>query len=147
MATECWEQVLPGTTQSGLQGLGADHLNLDSSNIFSSPINERNASLTLPSQFDGVVVPPQDNAQLPGATVVSVQSLCPLRPDTHVTMTISAASYALALDALNNKGIASLARVRKSIFSTCLRVTAKGMNPDLPTNIKELLENLVKGFL
>lgn len=107
----------------------------------------KNASLTLTSQFDGVVVPPQNNAQLPGATVVSVQSLCPLRPDTHVTMTISAASYALALDALNNKGVASLSRVRKSIFSTCLRVTAKGMNPDLSTNIKELLENLVKGFL
>lgn len=98
-------------------------------------------------QFDGVVVPASDNAQLPGATVMSVQDLCPLRPDSHVTMTISAAAYALALDALNNDGIASLSRVRKSVLSICFRVTAKGMSVSLATDLQSLLENLVKGFL
>lgn len=98
-------------------------------------------------QFDGVVVPASDNAQLPGSTVLSVQSLCPLRPTTHVTMTISSAAYALALDALNNDGVASLSRVKKNMLSICLRITAKGMQVSVANDLQALLENLVKGFL
>ncbi|EME47037.1 hypothetical protein DOTSEDRAFT_50533 [Dothistroma septosporum NZE10] len=99
------------------------------------------------TQFDGVVTPPDVNAQLPGAQVLSVQSLCPLRPDTHVTMTISSAAYALALDALKNNGVASLARIRKSALGICLRVAAKGMNVNIAKDLGSLLQNLVDGFV
>lgn len=81
---------------------------------------------------------------------MSVQDLCPFRPDSHVTMTISAAAYALALDALNNGGIASLSRLRKNPFKllgTCLQVTAKNMNVNLAKDVSSLLENLVEGVL
>ena len=62
-------------------------------------------------------------------------------------MTISSAAYAFALDALKNNGVASLARVRRNAFSTCLRVTAKGMNPNIAKDIGSLLQNLVDGAL
>lgn len=62
-------------------------------------------------------------------------------------MTISSAAYALALDALNHDGVASLSRVRKNMLSICLRVTAKGMQVSLAKDLQSLLENLVKGFM
>lgn len=62
-------------------------------------------------------------------------------------MTISSAAYALALDALNNNGVASMSRVRRNMFSICFRVAAKGMNASLIKDLESLLENLVKGFL
>lgn len=62
-------------------------------------------------------------------------------------MTISSAAYALALDALNNNGVASLSRVRKNMLSICLRITAKGMHVSLAKDLQSLLENLVKGIL
>ncbi|KAK4633789.1 Lipase B [Fulvia fulva] len=99
------------------------------------------------TQFDGVVTPAGGNAQLPGANVVSVQSLCPLRPDSHVTMTISSAAYALALDALRNNGVASMARVRRKALNICLRFAAPGMNVNIAKDIGSLLENLVDGVL
>lgn len=76
-----------------------------------------------------------------------MQNLCPLRLTNHVTVTIDSAAYALALDALNNNGVASLSRVRKNMLSICLRVTAKGMQVSLAKDLQSLLENLVKGFL
>ncbi|KAF7189161.1 Lipase B [Pseudocercospora fuligena] len=99
------------------------------------------------TQVDGVVAPFSENAQLPGATVLSVQSLCPLRPTTHVTMTISSATYALALDALDNGGIANLSRVKKNRFSICLRATAKGMRVSIASDLQKMLVELVNGFL
>ncbi|KAK4505859.1 hypothetical protein PRZ48_003824 [Zasmidium cellare] len=115
--------------------------------LHSHDFTEHVPTTTIWTQFDGVVVPAQDNAQLPGATVISVQSLCPLRPTNHVTMTISSAAYALALDALNNNGVASLSRVKKNALSICFRITAKGMNVSVAKDLESLLENLVKGFL
>lgn len=134
-----------GVCQAALwqQDVGSDYYSALHSHGFAAQV----PTTTIWTEFDGVVVPPQTNAQLPGATVVSVQSLCPLRPDTHVTMTISAAAYALALDALNHDGVASLSRVRKNSLGACLRVTAKGMQPHVATDVGELLENLVHGFL
>lgn len=99
------------------------------------------------SEFDGVVAPFEENASLPGATVISVQDLCPLRPTTHITMTISSPVFSLALDALNNGGVASLSRVRKNAFSICLRVNAKGMNNSIATDIGKDITELVDGFL
>lgn len=99
-----------------------------------------------PTQYDGIVTPSEDNAQLSGATVLSVQDLCPFRPDNHVTMTFSSAAYSLALDALDNDGKASLSRVRKN-WSTCLRVAAKSMRLTPVQDGVSLLENLVKGFI
>ena len=102
---------------------------------------------TIWSEFDGVVAPFEENAALPGATVIRVQDLCPLRPTTHITMTISSPVFSLALDALNNGGVASLSRVRKNVFSICLRVNAKGMNNNIATDIGKDITELVDGFL
>lgn len=62
-------------------------------------------------------------------------------------MTFSAAAYSLALDALNNDGIASLSRVRKDWFSICLAVTAPGMQLDIIGDAAALIENLIEGFI
>ncbi|EME86399.1 uncharacterized protein MYCFIDRAFT_84540 [Pseudocercospora fijiensis CIRAD86] len=99
------------------------------------------------TEWDGVVAPFSENAELPGATVLSVQSLCRFRPTTHVTMTISSPAYALALDALNNGGIANLSRVKKHGFGICARLTAKGMRVSIASDLQKLLVNLVDGFL
>ncbi|SMQ54852.1 unnamed protein product [Zymoseptoria tritici ST99CH_1A5] len=99
------------------------------------------------TKYDGIVTPSSRNAQLPGATVISIQDLCPLRPTIHTTMTVSSAAYSLALDALNNNGIASLSRVRKDVFSICLRVSAKNMKSSVADDLTSLFDNLVKGFI
>lgn len=99
------------------------------------------------TQFDGVVAPYQENAQLPGATVIQVQDLCPLRLTTHVTMTVSSPVFSLALDALQHDGLASLSRVRKDALGICLRVNAEGMSSDVITDLGKDLTELVDGFL
>lgn len=99
------------------------------------------------TQFDGVVAPYQENAQLPGATVIQVQDLCPLRLTTHVTMTVSSPVFSLALDALQHDGVASLSRVRKDALGICLRVNAEGMSSDVITDLGKDLTELVDGFL
>ena len=99
------------------------------------------------SQSDGVVTPAQNNAQLPSATVLSVQGLCPLRITTHVQMPIDAAAYAIALDALNNGGTASLSRVKKNSLSACLHVAATNMDLTIAAQIGSSIKDLVDGFL
>jgi pimeloyl-ACP methyl ester carboxylesterase len=99
------------------------------------------------SQFDGVVAPFAANARLPGATVLAVQSLCPLRPEYHVTMTISAAVWAIALDALRHGGTADLGRVLPTALGSCLRVAAKNMNSNIAKDLGSLFTNLIDGFL
>lgn len=102
---------------------------------------------TIWTKYDGVVTPPQDNAQLSGATTVSLQDLCPLRPTTHISMTTDAAAYALAVDALNHGGKASLSRVRSENWFSCLKVSAPHMNPSLLSSIKDSFEEVVDGFM
>ncbi|USW53553.1 Putative alpha/Beta hydrolase [Septoria linicola] len=96
------------------------------------------------SQFDAVVDPYEKNAQLPGATVVSVQDLCPFRPTLHFTMTISAAVFELTLNALNNNGAVNLARANRL---QCLRTTAKGMDEGISRSIESYTKELIGGFL
>jgi triacylglycerol lipase len=99
------------------------------------------------TQFDGVVSPPQANAGLPGATVVSVQQLCPARLATHVTMTMDAAAFALALDALQHGGTADLNRVRSQVLSVCFRIAAKDMKLSVADQIEGALDDAINGFL
>jgi triacylglycerol lipase len=102
------------------------------------------------SKVDGVVNPPQENAQLPGAAVMSVQDLCPGRFTTHPQMTVDAAGYALAMDALKHGGKASVSRTRSDIFSTigtCLRITAPKMNVDVANSVADALDDLIDGFM
>jgi hypothetical protein len=99
------------------------------------------------SSFDGVVNPPEENAQLPGAVVNSVQDLCPGRLTTHIFMTIDAAGYAFALDALNNGGRASLSRVSKNAWTSCFKVAASNMNVSVAKSLLSLFDSVVDGLM
>jgi hypothetical protein len=94
-----------------------------------------------------VVTPPEKNANLPGAKVVQVSQLCPLRPVNHLYITVDSAAFALALDALNNNGIASVSRLLPKIFSTCLRTEAEGMDKSQAFDLEALFKNLLDGFM
>lgn len=102
---------------------------------------------TIWSATDGVVSPPQSNAQIPSATSFSVQNLCPLRVTTHPFMVVDAAAYALALDALNHGGIGSVSRTRSSSWSSCLKITAPNMSASVGTQLADLWDSLVDGLL
>lgn len=99
------------------------------------------------TEYDSVVTPPGNNAQLPGATVYSVQQLCPGRLTNHITMTIDSAGWAFAIDALNNGGTASISRVRSKLLSTCLSVTGPHMSPTVATSLTSLFNDLVDGII
>ncbi len=98
------------------------------------------------SSSDGVVNPPEANAQLPGAVTYSVQNLCPGRIVTHIQMTVDAAGYAFALDALNNGGRASLSRVAKS-WTSCFKIVAPNMNVSVVKSLTALFDDLLDGFM
>lgn len=102
---------------------------------------------TIWSQTDGIVNPPEKNAQLPSATVLSVQELCPLRITAHPFMPVDSAAFALALDALNHGGKGSVSRARSQSWSTCFRVTAPNMSVSVAEGLTELWESLVDGVL
>ncbi|KAK3116068.1 hypothetical protein LTR53_003958 [Teratosphaeriaceae sp. CCFEE 6253] len=102
---------------------------------------------TIWSKSDGVVSPPKKNAQLPSAKAISVQDLCPLRIVPHTSMTTDAAAFALALDALQHGGVASLTRLIPGALKTCLRGTAKNMDVKVADEIKDSLDELIDGFL
>ncbi|KAI9670541.1 MAG: hypothetical protein M1831_005761 [Alyxoria varia] len=101
------------------------------------------------SKGDEVVIPAEKNAQLPGATVIAVQDLCPLRFVGHLGMVTDAAGFALALDALSNDGQADLNRVRKEQngFGVCGRFTAEGMDSTVPDTINGAIGAVVKGII
>lgn len=98
-------------------------------------------------QADGVVTPPEKNANLPGATVVAPEQLCPLRFVSHIYTTIDSAVFAIALDALNNNGIASLSRLSPKKGSVCTRVQAEGMSLSQALDLEDLFKDLVNGFM
>ena len=85
------------------------------------------------SETDGLVNPPEENAQLPGAVVHSIQELCPEATPNHSTMLINAGVYAMVQDALNHGGHVSLDRLRESIddsdYNPCDADVAPGMKP------------------
>ena len=99
------------------------------------------------SETDEVVVPADRNAQLGGSTSIPVQELCPGRLTDHLEMVIDAAGYALAIDALNNGGIADINRVRGSSLGSCLQLAAPGMDPTIPGAINDALDAIGKGIL
>ncbi|RMX95090.1 hypothetical protein D0867_13620 [Hortaea werneckii] len=99
------------------------------------------------SKTDGVVEPAKINARLPGSTAISLQDLCPLRFTTHVQMTMDAAAFAMALDALQNGGIGSLARVKKQRLKTCWRIGAPDMDINIADQIREDFDSIIKGYI
>lgn len=62
-------------------------------------------------------------------------------------MPTDAAGYALALDALNNKGVGSLTRVKPQALKTCLSVAAPNMSLTVAVQLGALLDDLIKGYL
>lgn len=99
------------------------------------------------SQADGVVTPPEKNAALPDAKVVSVSQLCPLRPVNHIFMTVDSAAFALALDALDNGGTASVTRLLPRVLSICSRIQAEDMEDDTGNDLASLFRNFLDGFM
>ncbi|KAF2771874.1 alpha/beta-hydrolase [Teratosphaeria nubilosa] len=102
---------------------------------------------TIWTETDGVVSPPEENAALPDATSYSIQELCPLRLAIHTQMTTDAAAFALALDALQNGGTASISRVRENSLEICLEVAAPDMNEDVAADLAADFDALIDGFL
>ena len=98
-------------------------------------------------QADGVVTPPEKNAKLPGATVIAAEQLCPLRFVNHVYITIDSAAFAIALDALNNNGIASVSRLSPKRLSVCPRIQAENMDLSQALDLEALFKDLVNGFM
>jgi hypothetical protein len=92
-----------------------------------------------------VVTPPEQNANLPDAKVVSVGQLCPLRPVNHVYMTVDSAAFALA--ALDHDGIASVSRLLPKVLSVCTRIQAKGMDLVPAFDLTALFQDLLNGFM
>lgn len=62
-------------------------------------------------------------------------------------MTIDAAAFAIALDALKHDGTASIARVLPKALGTCLRVNAKGMQLNLVNQLSATFDDLINGLL
>lgn len=94
-----------------------------------------------------MVTPPDKNAALPGAKVLQVSDLCPLRPVSHVFTTVDSAAFALALDALNNGGTASVARVLPKALKICTRVQAENMDSSAAFDLEAAFKNLIDGFM
>ena len=99
------------------------------------------------SESDGVVTPPQQNAQLPAATVISVQQLCPLRYVNHVYMPTDAAAFAIAMDALRHGGTADLSRVQTNSWTACFMIEAPNMSSTIAIQLQDDLNSLIDGFL
>jgi hypothetical protein len=93
------------------------------------------------------VTPSEKNAKLPDAKVVSVGQLCPLRIVNHVDMTEDSAAFALALDALDHDGTASVTRLIPKILSVCTRKNAKGMDEAPAFDLAATFQNLLDGFM
>ncbi|KAF2719272.1 alpha/beta-hydrolase [Polychaeton citri CBS 116435] len=137
--TDCqpsiWQQSIGSNFYAALHGAGNFRAVVPTTSVY--------------TDLDLVVNPPATNAQLPGATVLSVQQLCPLRPTTHFTMPIDAAGFAFALDALQHDGTASLARAQQlpQGITTCLLVSAPDMDFDLAANLEALFNSIIKGIM
>ncbi|KAI7173778.1 hypothetical protein D0869_14004 [Hortaea werneckii] len=99
------------------------------------------------SKTDSVVEPAKLNARLPGSTAISLQDVCPLRFTTHVQMTMDAAAFAIALDALQNGGVGSLARVKKQRLKTCWSISAPGMDINIADQIRGDFDSIIKGYI
>jgi hypothetical protein len=82
------------------------------------------------TRYDEVVTPPSSSELHTGdgaITNVTTQDLCPAELNEHLTVgTISPAAYALAIDALDHPGPASLARADRSV---CARPFMPGVDP------------------
>lgn len=77
---------------------------------------------------DQIVTPPEPNAQLPGATTIQVQTVCPNQMPDHFAQLINPTTYAIALDALAN-GYAVASRIPQS---ACVGNEAPGMDITIP---------------
>lgn len=76
-----------------------------------------------------------------------MQKLCFLRPVTHITITIDAATYAIAIDALRNGGSADLNRVKKNAWSSCLQIANKNMKITVNGLLSSSFESVFNGVL
>ena len=99
------------------------------------------------SKTDEVVTPAKSNAQLPSAKILAVQDLCPGRITGHVSMTIDAAGFVIALDALKHSGTASLIRVLPKALTACFRINAPKTNIDVASQLEAALNTLIQGFM
>ncbi|HSX66171.1 lipase [Nocardioides sp.] len=93
------------------------------------------------TRYDEVVTPPASSGLTTGTGRISnieVHSVCPVDPYEHVLMgTVSPATYAIVMDALNHAGPAVTSRVNRSL---CSRLYMPGVNPlDLRANAAPLL--------
>ena len=93
------------------------------------------------------MTPAQTNAELPSAKVISVGQLCPLRLVNHVFMTTDSAAFALALDALDHDGTASVSRVIPRVLSICTQVQAEDMEDDPANDFSAFFQDFLDGFV
>lgn len=62
-------------------------------------------------------------------------------------MTTDSAAFALALDALNHDGTASVTRLLPSVLSICTRLQAEDMDNSMGDDLASLFKNFLDGFM
>jgi hypothetical protein len=87
-----------------------------------------------------LIWPSPDATTLPGATNVTLQEVCPGRFAGHLDMLSDPAAHALAMDALNHAGTASVARVDTSV---CSRSAFEGADAARGKMLVGLLEDTI----
>jgi len=87
-----------------------------------------------------LIWPSPDATTLPGATNVTLQQVCPGRFAGHLDMLSDPAAHALAMDALEHAGTASVARVDTSV---CSRSAFLGADADKGKLLVGLLDDLI----
>jgi pimeloyl-ACP methyl ester carboxylesterase len=68
---------------------------------------------SIATAFDEVITPQPSASRLPGATNVSLQSICPLRPAEHFLILADNIAYLLVMDALTHPGPANPSRISR----------------------------------
>lgn len=86
------------------------------------------ASTFIWTSADQIVTPPEPNAELPGAQTIQVQTVCPNQMPDHFSQLINPTTYAIALDALENRQ-ADISRIPQS---ACVGDVAPGMDITIP---------------
>lgn len=102
--------------------IGAQHM----AALSGSPMQKGAAITSIGTMLDELVFPQPLASTLPGASNITLQTICPLGATEHGTMVSDAVVYALVLDALSNAGGAVASRVSPL---TCMQVSLPGTDP------------------
>jgi triacylglycerol lipase len=109
-----------------------------------APIATGPSITSIGSTTDELVQPAPVSTQLPGATNLEIQDLCPLRVVGHLGEVADAAAFALVEDALTHPGAASLTR---AATTSCSRLYFDGIDSDALLRLLPTAQTIVDDLL